>query len=381
ALRTQDGSLAADKVAPSLTADALQKKRKDLAADQVKRQQKAEGAQKAQAAVARQLDEANKAVLAAEAEFTQAGKGLAQEQKRLEREKAYARTSPDGMLADLARLVEEGDGLKGTYELALARFNLQAAEVVRLRQALDALKQPEVKIPQVTRAEDIEAAARSLQELIDFYSARTKAVEALRAALLVLAKRGGECEADAAVSSEHLFTMNVVAGLLARAGVAEERFPDGGEPEGVKAAADRQARSAAVVQATTEKVKAELAALDKQLAEARQAGDAAARQLASLKQSQAATTAALKWEGQLKRMTAAQVVEAFAKARQDLAGKLEKLVPDEAEVKKAAAAVNETRAKLDGLKDPFLRRAEEQGQAERAKIAGELRKEAGLDRE
>src|SRR5262249_31736899 len=40
----------------------------------------------------------------------------------------------------------------------------------------------------------------------------------------------------------------------------------------------------------------------------------------------------------------------------------------------------EARTKLDGLKDPFLRQAEEQGQAERLKIAGELQKEAGLDR-
>src|SRR5262249_58743184 len=61
-LRVKDGSLAADKVPPELTADALEKKRKDLAADQVKR--KAADARKDQAAVAGQLEGANKAVLA-----------------------------------------------------------------------------------------------------------------------------------------------------------------------------------------------------------------------------------------------------------------------------------------------------------------------------
>src|SRR5262249_53956887 len=156
-------------------------------------------------------------------------------------EKAYARKGPDALLAELARLVEEGDGLKGTYEVALSRFNAQAAEVARLRKALDALEQPDVKVPQITRAEEIEVAARSLRELIRFSSAGARASEDPRAALTLLGRRGGEFEADAAVSSEHLFKMNVVAGLLGRAGVAERKFPEGGQPKRVAAAADRQA--------------------------------------------------------------------------------------------------------------------------------------------
>jgi small-conductance mechanosensitive channel len=379
-LRIKDGSLAADKVPPEFAADALEKKRTDLAADQVKRQQKAADAPKAQAAVARQLEEANKAVLAAEAEVAQAGRTLAQEQKRAQMEQAYARASPEGMLADLTRLVEEGDGLKGTYELALSRFNARAAAVARLRNALKALKQPEGQIPQIARAEDVEVAARAIQELTDFYAARLKALEDLSAGLTVLAAQGGEFEADAAVSSEHLFKMNVVVGLLAKGGVAEDKLPDGARPKRLADAADRQARSAAEVQAATEKARGEIAALAKQLAEARQAGDAAAKQLANLKQSREVIAAALKWERQLKGMTAAQVAETFARLKQDLAARGERLLSTQAEYKKVAAGVAEVRAKLDGLKDPFLRQAEEQGQAERLKIAGELRKEAGLDR-
>jgi small-conductance mechanosensitive channel len=378
-LRVKDGSLAADKVPPALAPDALDKKRKELADDQRRRKQQAADAPQAQAAVARQLEEANRTVLAAAAEVAQAGKALAQEQKRREMEKTHARKGPDEMLADLAQLVEEGDGLRGSYELALVRFNARLAEVDRLRKALD-VKQPEVKLPQITRAEDVEVAARSLQELVAFFAARVKAIEALRAALAVLVKQGGEFEADDAVSSEHLFKMSVVAGLLRKAGVAEEKFPDGGQPKRVAEAAERQARSAAQVQAATEKARAELAALPKQLAETRDAGEAAGRQLANLKESQAATTAALKWAHQLKGMTAAQVAEAFGKTRHELAASLEKLASDQAGYRQAVAAVAESRARLDGLKDPFLRRAEEEGQAERLKIAGELRKEAGLDR-
>src|SRR5262249_57791550 len=81
-LRVKDGSLAADKVPPEFAADALEKKRKELAADQEKRRQKEADAPKAQASVARQLEEANRAVLAAEAEVAQAGRALAQAPQR-----------------------------------------------------------------------------------------------------------------------------------------------------------------------------------------------------------------------------------------------------------------------------------------------------------
>src|SRR5262249_11269988 len=104
------------------------------------------------------------------------------------------------------------------------------------------------------------------------------------------------------------------------------------------------------------------------------------KQLANLKQSREVITAALKWEEQLKGKTAAQVAETFATIKQDLAARGDRLLVAQAEYKKAAASVAEVRAKLDGLRDPFLRQAEEQKQTERLKIIGELRKEAGLDR-
>jgi hypothetical protein len=115
--------------------------------------------------------------------------------------------------------LEEGDGLKGTYELALAGFGAKAAAVAQLRNALNAQKQPEGQIPQIARAEHVEVAARSIQELANFYTARLKALEELSARLTVLAAQGGEFEAD------------------------------GAQPKRVADAADRQARSAAELQA------------------------------------------------------------------------------------------------------------------------------------
>src|SRR5262245_38394005 len=79
-------------------------------------------------------------------------------------------------------------------------------------------------------------------------------------------------------------------------------------------------------------------------------------------------------------MTAAQVVAAFTATRKELADRLGKLKGEAAKYGKATAAVAEATARLDGLKDPFIRAAEEQGQAEKQKLIGELRKEAGLER-
>src|SRR5262245_6817497 len=79
-------------------------------------------------------------------------------------------------------------------------------------------------------------------------------------------------------------------------------------------------------------------------------------------------------------MTAAQVVAAFTATRKELADRLGKLKGEADKYSKATAAVAEATARLDGLKDPFIRAAEEQGQAEKQKLIGELRKEAGLER-
>src|SRR5262249_22645582 len=109
-------------------------------------------------------------------------------------------------------------------------------------------------------------------------------------------------------------------------------------------------------------------------------GELASKQLANLKQSQAVTTAALKWEGRLRGMAAVQVAELFVSTRKNLTTRLQKLAEDEVAYKKAAAEAAEIRARLDVLKDTLLLRAEEQGQAEHQKLLSELRKEAGLDR-
>jgi small-conductance mechanosensitive channel len=379
-LRVKDGSLAEDRAPPALKGEFLYRKKRDLNTGLAGLKTKSADVQKGQEAIARLLEETNKAALAADADVVEAARNLAREQQRQELEKTHAGKKPDELIAELARMVEEGIGLKGTYELALRKFDSRATAAGRLRKELEALRQPDTKVPQLTRAEDVETAAKSIQELIGFHASRVKKIEDLRTALAGLVREGGEFEADAAVSEEHLFKMQVLANLLRKNGVADEKLPARARAAELDPAAGRQKKSAAAVRATTEKAKAELALLDRQLAEAGAAREAAARQLANLKESQDVTLAALKWQGRLQGMTAPQVVETFTATRKELEERLAALKGEAEGYDRAAAAAAEAKARLDGLKDPFLRAAEEQGAAERQKLLAELRKEAGLER-
>jgi small-conductance mechanosensitive channel len=379
-LRVKDGSLAKDKLPDQLKADHLDKKKRELAHDLARLKAKAAEVRQGQEAIAGLLEQANKAALAADAAVVEEAGNLAREQQRRGLEKGFAGKKPEKLLAELARLVDEGAGLKGAYELALRKFGARDKEAARLRGRLGAVKPPDGKVPQVTRAEDVAAAAKAMQGVIDFHAARGKALEALAAALTALVGAGGEFEAEAAVSDEHLFKMQVLAKLLDKVGVPDGQLPEPARAARLGPAAARAKEAAAAVRAATEKAKAELGRLARQRDEAAAAREAAAKQLANLKESQVVTLAALRWEGRLRTMPGSSLAEVFTATRRELASRLDKLKGEAQAYAKAGAAAAEAKARLDGVNDPFLRAAEAQGQAEKQKILATLRKEAGLER-
>ncbi len=378
-LRIQDATLAANQAPAALLGDALSIRRSELNAASEERQRRAAALAKDQDSVNKTVEEASKAMLAADADLTQASNALAMEEKSQEMKKQYAGRKPGELGAELNALADEGIGLKGTFELGLARFNSAANEVDRLRKAVEAMKPPEMKIPQLARPEDVEQAASGTQKLIDFYAQRSKVLEALAAALAEVLRLGAEFNADATVSTDHLSKMRLIAEVLKSGGTAGVTMVPEAEPNRVLAAEQLQSKQMAGVQAAVERAKTDALVVEKQLAETRANSEAAAGQLARLKQSQAATLAAFAWEAKLKDMKAEQAVEAFNTTAKSLQEKLAALEKQQAEYKAALAAATELSTKLDGLKDPLLRAAEEALQAEKAKILGGLRKDAGLE--
>src|SRR5262249_25489661 len=162
-----------------------------------------------------------------------------------------------------------------------------------------------------TRVEDVEVAIRAVQQQIAFFSAQTKALDALQAALTALATQGGEFEADATVSDEHLFKMQVLAELLKKTGTPDEKLPPKARAIELDPAAVRQQQSAAAVRSATEKAKAELLLVEKRLVEAKKAEADTTAQLANLQASHEILRAALEWEGRLKSLTVAEVTDTF----------------------------------------------------------------------
>jgi small-conductance mechanosensitive channel len=379
-LRAKDGSLAEGMVPDKLKPDQLEKRKKQLADDMSRLAAKVTEARQGQEAVARLLEKTNKAALAADADVVEESRNLSRQQQRRGLEKMHAGKNASEMVAELGRMVDDGIGLKGTYELALRKFAARAKEAARIKSALDSIKQPDAKIPQLSRAEDVQTAAKAIQKLIDYFADRGKNLEALQAALLSLTREGGEFEADAAVSEEHLFKMEVLARLLKKNGVPETELPEKARAKSLEPAALRQKESASRIRAATEKARSELVVVSTQLTEAREAAAQAAKQLANLKETQDVTLAALKWEAHLKGQAGSKVALSFSATRQELAERQKKLIQEEQAYSQAALAAAEARARLDGLTDPFIRAAEELGQAEKKKLVGDLSKDAGLER-
>jgi hypothetical protein len=134
------------------------------------------------------------------------------------------------------------------------------------------------------------------------------------------------------------------------------------------------------VLASVEKARADDLLLKKQQEEANSAREAAALRLANLKETEEANLHALRWEQKLKGMKGPQVVALFKQTAQEMKQNKEKIDPLKSEYQKALEVVKSARARLAALKGPFQRAAEEQGQAEKQKILGDLRKLAGLER-
>jgi small-conductance mechanosensitive channel len=377
-LRLRDGTLNGANTR-ELVPDAIAKTRQELSAEQETFKGKLSDYRKAAETAAKQAEEADKELVAAEAESLEASRVYVREQNRKELEKKYTGKSADNMLAELEKLVHDGQGLKGTYELGFQRFNNQASAAATLRKELEALKLPEVTMPQITRAEDVEPAIKATEALIQYHTARVAKIEALSKALEALAKQGGVFEGDATVSDDHLFKMQVLSGLIAKAGDVK-KLPDQASPKRLEEAVTRAKKLASEVRAGTEKAKTEFAQLEKDLTEAKAARTAVNQQLANLKQSQDAILFALRFQEQLVKMNSKDLLEQFQKLRASLTEQMANLKTGADEYKKATTAVTEARTKLDALKDPLLREAEEQGQAEKQKILTQLRKESGLDR-
>src|SRR5262249_13221398 len=105
------------------------------------------------------------------------------EAHRKDFETKFAGRTPDEVFVVLNQLAQDWPARKGAYEVANRRLTTQIAEVTKARQKLDALKEPDAKVPLVQRAADVEAGIKVAQQVADYHTARVQALEATKAAV------------------------------------------------------------------------------------------------------------------------------------------------------------------------------------------------------
>jgi small-conductance mechanosensitive channel len=363
-LRVKDRTLPADAVPKALERESLTQRKQELAADQDRLRQKAQAAQKQAEAAGQRLEAAKKAALDADAAFGQATRKAAREQKRQDAEKALAMRPAPEVEAELARMIDEEAGLAGAFDLARQGFHTRETKAADRRHELAGLQSPR------PANGDAIADAEAQQT---FTAKRTKAVESLRDALQEMIERGGRVEGEAAVLDEHLLKEQVAVGVLKKAGLTVA-----GEDPAVRL--KKVAEASGAIAATVEKAKAELPDLTQNARTAHAAEEEATKRLADLKATQEASKPAREFEERLRKQSAAEVVADFTTVSAALVEKTQALEKDRERFEKAQAAVAELRGQREALKDPFLRRAETEAQAEKQKLLDDLKKQAGLDR-
>lgn len=382
-LRVKDRTLTADAVPKSLEPDALAQRRRDLATAQEQWKQKVLAARKELETTNQRAELFGKEVIEAKARFTQASNKYTREQKQKEVEKEYLGRPVDDLIQEGNRLREEEIGLIGSFNLAMSRFRTREAEVTQARQTLLALKAPDVQMGPMTRGQDAATAVATAQTLEQFHASQVKAIEALREALNELLEQGNLVEGESSVLIEHLFKVQVVVATLeqtTRKDPPKNPVPAHLTAEPVATQMRKLNESVSMALAVLEKSRQELAELEPREKAARTAQEEAGKRVADLKQTLEANQRVVQFEKELRKKNAAEAIAEFNRVHQLLQQKQPELDRQAETFKKAQEAVDTLRKKRETLKDPFVRIAEVESQAEKQKLLDELKKHAGLDR-
>lgn len=379
-LRLKDGTL--DDVPSHLTAAGLNKSKDGVQEEQKRLQERARTVRQELDSGRLTLEKARQELLQAEAEYALAARKHGREMNRQEAEKQFADQPFDELLARLEALHEEEVGLRGTFNLALRRFRVRDADAAALRKELSDLKLPAVKIPAVSRAEDVDQAIKAIESQIDHGRRLLDRLQQFSAALGRVVEQGSICEGDAAVLEEHLFKMQILAGVVVDRTNKDTKLtlPKGTAP-GVQVEAIRKLNeSVSEVLAATQTARKESQELLARLKDAQASTNEDQTRLATLRQTQEATRQLLQWEEKLRTLAPAAAVDVFQATNKELQAKLSELPKQRSTYENALTSLVQVRSRLEGLKDPLFRQVEKEKLTDRQQIADELRKWAGLER-
>ncbi len=310
----------------------------------------------------------------------------AQELKRQELMKEYADQKPESLLARLAQLQDEMIGLNGSLQISQRRFNRAQADVDQIQANIEALKEPEHRLPQPGVAVSSEEAGQVTQQadaIVAYHTERVEHLQKLDQNLDQLVKTGEGLHSDAVVFNEHIFRMRLpaelVADLIKNGDLAEDQVPETFRLESLGKAQAPSADLSTTSLTAASQAKERRGQLAEEIERSQTSIKEVRDQLEHLQQVIALAEQARKWEQELKDLTPEQVATRFQEtAQQILTAELTLKEAREAFDKAQKQAVEE-REKFDSLTDPLLRSALQESVAEKSDIIKKLYGFAELD--
>ncbi len=258
--------------------------------------------------------------------------------------------SPDEVLAVLNQLAQEWTARKGGYEVAHHRVTGWADALIKARQRLAGLTPYTGAGPLVLRADDVEPAIKAAQVRANYAHSRVAHLESIKTVLETIGFVAADFDRAAADADGHLFKMKIAAGLAK--GVPGDTLPPALAANAMADAATKLKAVGTDVTTGADKAKADLIPLEKELAGAKVAAEAATAKVNELKAARESTLAAFAFEEQVKAMNAEQLPDEFTRLRKLLAEKTAAIRGDADDYAKANPAVTDARAKRDAVKEP-----------------------------
>ncbi|MDM8540381.1 mechanosensitive ion channel [Desulfococcaceae bacterium HSG9] len=384
--RTEDGTLAFDKIPDSLNMERLGIQKQELTTKQDELGRKTEMSQEELKTIVSRLEKTKKTLIETEAGYTSMEKRYALELKQITLEKEYSEQSPERLTAALSKLQEERLWLNGTFNMSRTRFSNSEVNASGIQKQIEALSPPE--LPEmlqkdVIRAEEIEQASKQVDEIVAYYSGRMEKLGEFRSALESLIKSAEAFQGDAAVLTEQLSKMQVIAQILEafikEGKLAADSIPSDATSGKLTDESKKVSELVAEAMSGVQKSKEQLTWIEAEIKKSEAARKETREKLASLKKSQEAEAKAQQWEADIKDLTAQGIVQKFKENAEKLRNNQAVIKERRTEYKKTNAAVEEARQKYESLKDPLLRAAQDESAEEKNNILKTLYEFAGLE--
>lgn len=384
--RSEDGTLSPDKIPVELAPQRIEEQKKQLRVQENNLKEKTEDAEKELEQIVSRIEATKKAMFQTDVAYTSAKEKYSQELSRHNLEKEYSEQTPEKLLALIPELQEERIWLRGTFDKTLDRVKQAEADVLVIQQQLASLKRPEgTEILQspVIGAETIEAATKAVEALSAYHTAQIEKLKELRPAIESHIKLSESFEGDVSVLNEHLFKMQAIGKSLEEF-ARKRRIKEDSIPEAMRTQAlntDRDMISGIISEVLTaaQNAKEELNHIPERIKESERSRKELAEKLVIMKKSYESAQMSRQWASGLNDITAQELVQKFHENTERFKKNKAALKKAREEFKNALKTEEDVRAKLEHLKDPFMRLAEQESLGEKQNIRKSLYEFAELE--